>query len=1174
MGLSSGDAMAFCGPAAAMAFAETFGRNPTVDEAKQLASQVGWNPDQGMAGPSSEVSLLNKLGIDTHMSNGVDWSQVASEASSGNPVIIDAPGHYFYVDGYNAQTGQYHLGTSATDLKAAQGQQWFTPDQIPSLGMGDPRAAIYADHPLSASDSVATNSPQSNSITSLLNNGSQAASAVGQQAQDTMSAVLNAGSTDAQDLASNASNWLDSQKSKLSDTLQSAGSGAQDLLSQAGQGAQDLVSAAQQQGQDLSSFIQQAPDAAAQVVQQAASTADQAASDPLSQVAAMGPQAQALLSQVGGGTQDVLAQIQQLGPNALSLLSQASQGIGTTAQNVQQGASSAGQTAQDLLSQAGTELTSPNLPSDVYQRSPTAWFNNQLSSLGPSLGASNLSDLMNAPMGAREAAGSALQDASTGNTPVLSGAAGVLSSLLQQPDLLNSMQTLSDLSQKYAGTPGSTSIPMRGQDPLGLGVDPSQMTPADQQAYTRAMVAVGGLEQPESPAIHSGNEAAAVYNAAAQSNIAPATGAAVLQRTLDSLSAYPEEVSGPIRQFASSIEAPASEIANTVQRWIQQNPLEAMPSVTAPTSAVREVGQQAVADIADAVTSGRGRGIGGNAGYLPPGTMPGQLGLLPDQPFQPHIPQAAASGEDLLSQVQAGELRSNYQPQQTLGTYQMPLARPGADAGTSVDDFLNALYQNPTPAQRLPGGVSQDMVNAAHAYIDTVPGAGAGTPHTDLNTLLRNNATPDQLERFFAGLEGRTLSWSDVAHQARTGSMVGGLSTTGKVALGPIIQTAMRAPAGALDLVLRGRAGDIPLGLQGGLDGLAQGAQDALQTMRYGTNYRAVLSRGESGAYGFKPGLDVIGSTPAQRAAGTVLGGLARTHGAFADISAGIGRGANAALGATPEQATEAGQQWAFRSGQYGSTGGGMAGAMARLKAANPAVNVMTQLVLPFYRVGYNVFTQGVENSPVGFAGRVIDAAQGRPLNSAALSHNLFGTGLAVAAFTQAAQGNITGDRPQGGAPKQSMRVPGVGWVPLRTIGPASEPLAQAAALYESARDNKGDTKGMAIQLGSEYLSHVTDETWLSSMADAFGALTSAINYSNPTLRPQAQRELGYVGGQYAKSLIPQEKLGEQALGLLNKSRATPTPTPTPGAIRPAPTIRPAPAPRAAPTPRPAAASR
>lgn len=148
MGLSSGDAMAFCGPAAAMAFAQTYGRNPTVEEAKQLAQQVGWS-QAGMAGPASEVSLLNKLGIDAHMTNGVDWSAVAQSASSGNPVILNAPDHYYYVDGYDPQTNRFHLGSSATDLKANTAkQEWFTSDQIPGLGQGTPNAAIFADHPL------------------------------------------------------------------------------------------------------------------------------------------------------------------------------------------------------------------------------------------------------------------------------------------------------------------------------------------------------------------------------------------------------------------------------------------------------------------------------------------------------------------------------------------------------------------------------------------------------------------------------------------------------------------------------------------------------------------------------------------------------------------------------------------------------------------------------------------------------------------------------------------------------------------------------------------------------------------------------------------------------------------------------------------------------------------
>jgi hypothetical protein len=156
MGLSSGDAISFCGPAAAMAFAQTYGRNPTVDEAKQLAQQVGWNPDQGMAGVSSEVALLKNMGIDAHSTQGVDWSTVGQDASSGNPVIIDTPGHYYYVDGYNQQTGQMHVGTSGTDLKG--GSEWMTPDQINAMPQSDgsARAAIFADHPLSGPGQAAT----------------------------------------------------------------------------------------------------------------------------------------------------------------------------------------------------------------------------------------------------------------------------------------------------------------------------------------------------------------------------------------------------------------------------------------------------------------------------------------------------------------------------------------------------------------------------------------------------------------------------------------------------------------------------------------------------------------------------------------------------------------------------------------------------------------------------------------------------------------------------------------------------------------------------------------------------------------------------------------------------------------------------------------------------------
>ena len=203
LGLSSGDAYSFCGPAAAIAFAQTYGRNPTVDEAKQLAQQVGWNPSQGMAGVGSEVQLLNAMGVDAHATQGVDWAQVGRDASGGNPVIIDTPGHYYYLDGYNADSGKFHVGTSGTDLKG--GSEWMSADQINAMpqSQGAARAAIFADHPLAQNDGLAQSTTAAQGSTSMttMQPATQPASdllstvtgAVQSKAQDVMNAVQNVG---------------------------------------------------------------------------------------------------------------------------------------------------------------------------------------------------------------------------------------------------------------------------------------------------------------------------------------------------------------------------------------------------------------------------------------------------------------------------------------------------------------------------------------------------------------------------------------------------------------------------------------------------------------------------------------------------------------------------------------------------------------------------------------------------------------------------------------------------------------------------------------------------------------------------------------------------------------------------------------------------------------------
>jgi hypothetical protein len=155
LGLSAQAAYAACGPAAAIAFANTYGRYPTPSEAMQLASSVGWSADSGMAGVSSEQQLLGKMGIPTKLESTVDWNHVAADAANGNPVILDTPGHYFYVSGVRqGQNGlEFNVGTSGTDLKG--GGQWMSAAQINGSGMGSVRAALYADNPTSATPSVA-----------------------------------------------------------------------------------------------------------------------------------------------------------------------------------------------------------------------------------------------------------------------------------------------------------------------------------------------------------------------------------------------------------------------------------------------------------------------------------------------------------------------------------------------------------------------------------------------------------------------------------------------------------------------------------------------------------------------------------------------------------------------------------------------------------------------------------------------------------------------------------------------------------------------------------------------------------------------------------------------------------------------------------------------------------
>src|SRR5215831_15983428 len=150
--LTAQEAYAACGPAAAVRFASLYGRNPTLREATDMAKTVGWTSGGGMAGIDSEQKLLTKMGVPTHMI-GPSWDTIQKEATSGNPVTISTPGHYYFVDGYDASNGTYHVGQSGLDLKG--GSEWMTAEQMESR-MGKVQGALLADNPVVGHTSLAS----------------------------------------------------------------------------------------------------------------------------------------------------------------------------------------------------------------------------------------------------------------------------------------------------------------------------------------------------------------------------------------------------------------------------------------------------------------------------------------------------------------------------------------------------------------------------------------------------------------------------------------------------------------------------------------------------------------------------------------------------------------------------------------------------------------------------------------------------------------------------------------------------------------------------------------------------------------------------------------------------------------------------------------------------------
>lgn len=149
--LATGAADYICGPIAAQAFVKSQGRNPTLQEALDLARHLGViDPSNGMHGIDSTVALIRGLG-GVATTGPADPQRIAQEVQSGRPVILNTRNHYFVAEGYDPSTGRFDFGNSAKALRSSGGNSWYTLDELANLTIGTvkvglPRGAIYASY--------------------------------------------------------------------------------------------------------------------------------------------------------------------------------------------------------------------------------------------------------------------------------------------------------------------------------------------------------------------------------------------------------------------------------------------------------------------------------------------------------------------------------------------------------------------------------------------------------------------------------------------------------------------------------------------------------------------------------------------------------------------------------------------------------------------------------------------------------------------------------------------------------------------------------------------------------------------------------------------------------------------------------------------------------------------
>ena len=391
----------------------------------------------------------------------------------------------------------------------------------------------------------------------------------------------------------------------------------------------------------------------------------------------------------------------------------------------------------------------------------------------------------------------------------------------------------------------------------------------------------------------------------------------------------------------------------------------------------------------------------------------------------------------------------------------------------------------------------------------------------------------------------------DIIRTSRIGALAGGIPTVTHIALNTPLQAGWKLFSNTAQDIVERHPETIPMQFVGAWQGLRNWAMNVSQLAK---------------APG--PLAESMGGGAGAQALETGLLGLVKTHPILQDLAGQVGASMelwrSAAKQATDSGLSRLSPEWqaevqrlvsnptpeiqaAVDRAQNTFSLRGAMGFQGQKVADWLQNNELGRFVMPFFNIGYHVATQGIERSPAGFIGTAYDVARSRfgagpyaagATNAAVtplaerFTNNLVGTGLFMEAYSQASQGNITGNGPDD--PKQRAELMSQGWMPNSTLiggrwvdnhvlGPMGWALGEAANLAEArgdtpyTRGTKQATQQDGMQQAASYLTrmgtYLQDETFLRS----FGQLLQAAGSG-----AQAGRMGESVLASMAGSLVPQ----------------------------------------------------